>query len=280
MDFGLYAAYLGMRARQRNLDAIANNIANAATTGFKADRLLYRSVEAMTAGPGNPSPNGTTSPASTPQTAATTNPTGATSVNSPVNTAASTLRAGDIGVLTGSATDYSAGAIRQTGNPLDVALNGPGFLVVQTAQGERYTRAGSLMLDATGQLVTQSGDLVVGDSGAISLPPGEPVIGEDGTISVNRQVVGRLKLVNFTDPHTALTKDGTSLFAATGSEQPSEAVGTRVQSGALEASNVNPVSEMAAMMQNSREFESLQHSVSMMLNDLGRKVNSEIGAIQ
>lgn len=265
MNFGLYAAYLGMRARQQRLDLVANNIANASTSGFKADRLLYRSVEAaeIEANPGAPGAAITATPGSDQQPARLT-----------------PVRYGrEVGVLTSQAIDHSAGPIRETGRSLDVALDGPGFIVVQTARGERYTRQGSLTLDNSGQLVTQNGDLVVGDGGPITVPPGEVSIGDDGTVSVKGQAAGRLKLVHFQNTNRALAKEGNSLFVATGAEQPVEATGTRVVQGALEMSNVNSLTEMVAMMQNTREFESLQRTVSTLMNDLGRKVASEIGKL-
>jgi flagellar basal-body rod protein FlgF len=182
------------------------------------------------------------------------------------------------GVTTSGATDFTSGAIRETGRPLDVALEGEGLFVVQTARGERYMRAGNLTLDSAGQLVTQGGDLVVGEAGPITIPPGDVAIGEDGTISVNGQNVDRLKVVTFVNPQTSLIKEGGSLFVATGQGTPVEANNPRVHQGALEMSNVNPVSELVAMMQNSREFESLQKSMTMM-REIGRRVTTEIGRI-
>ncbi|HET6976318.1 MAG TPA: flagellar basal-body rod protein FlgF [Pyrinomonadaceae bacterium] len=256
MNFGLYASYLGMRARQQRLDMLANNIANASTSGFKADRLLYRSVAA--------------------------------SENDPVQT--QTVQEGDaqltpvkrgvdVGVVTSQATDFSQGSVRDTGRALDVSLEGDGFLCVQTARGERYTRQGSLTLDQSGQLVTPQGDLVVGDGGPITIPPGEVSIGVDGTVSSNGQIAGKLKIVEFANPNQALTKEGASLFAATGKEKAVEASNTRVVQGSLEMSNVNSLVEMVAMMQNTREFESMQRSVSMLMNDIGRTISSELGKL-
>jgi flagellar basal-body rod protein FlgG len=279
----LYTAYLGMRARQRALDVTANNIANVSTTAFKADRLLYRSVEAATieasllqadqnaqsAGPGgaNVAPNDAAN--------------GGTVDKPQVASIAVTLplHARAVGVLMSTATDFSPGPIRQTGRSLDVALEGDGFLVVQTPRGERYTRAGALTLNANGQLVTHQGDLVVGDAGPITVPPGEVAIGTDGTISVKGQIVGRLKLVRFDDPRRALIKEGHSLFMATGAEQPKEAVNTLVRSGALEMSNVNPIAELVAMIQQGREFESMQRSLTLVMGELGRKISNELGKL-
>jgi flagellar basal-body rod protein FlgF len=154
--------------------------------------------------------------------------------------------------------------LRQTGAPLDLALEGDGFFVVQTARGERYTRAGSFALNADGQLVTQ---------------PGEIGVGEDGTVSVSGRAVERLRIVRFNSPSAALTKEGDSLFAANGSERPTEANNARVLQGSLESSNVNPLAELSAMIENSREFDSLQRSVTLLMNDLGRKIAGEIGRI-
>jgi flagellar basal body rod protein FlgG len=182
-------------------------------------------------------------------------------------------------VATAGATDFTPGAINQTGRALDVALAGGGFLTVQTARGERYTRNGSLSLDSSGQLITGGGDLVVGTSGPITVPPGEVSIGEDGTLSVNGRSIDRLKVVRFDDPRSALTKEGGSLFAATGTQQPVESVDTRVIQGSLESSNVNTVTEMVAMLQQQREFDSLQRSITTTMNELGRGVAAQIGTI-
>jgi flagellar basal-body rod protein FlgG len=268
MNYGLYASFLGMRARQRTLDVMANNIANASTTGFKQDRVLYRSIEAAEKeaqqGQGNnPQPNNA---ASTPL-----------SKDDEIRALAQ-KQGRSVGVITGSMIDFSAGPIKETGRPLDVTLDGDGFLAVQTPKGERYTRAGSLTLDSNGQLMTHDGYMVIGDGGPITLPQGEISIGEDGSISVGSQQVDRLKLVRFDNPNNALLKDGNSLFVASGKEQPQEATNLRVVQGALETSNISTISEMAAMIQNSREFDSLEKNMSILMNDL-RRATSEIGKL-
>ncbi len=242
MDYGLINAFLGMRSRQRTLDAQANNIANASTVGFKAERLIYNAIEAQTKGVGDRQ-----------------------------NLVA--------GVSTSSGTDFSAGSMQQTGRSLDVAIEGDAFLQIETPRGTRYTRAGNLGLDANGQLVTKNGDLVVGNGGAITIPKGEISIGADGSLSVGKQTFDKLKLVRFENPTTALAKEGDALFIATGAENPQENVNSRVAQGALESSNVNPMSEMVAMINNNREFESLQKSITLLMNDLGRKISGEIGKI-
>ncbi len=278
MNYGLYSAFLGMRARQRTLETIANNIANASTAGFKRDSRFHHSIEnadaallraqqagAQLNGQGNP--------------AAAATPTPSEPFNATANPPDATARV--FGILSGGATDFSPGVLRETGRPLDVALDGEGFLVVQTPRGERYTRAGALTVDASGQLVTQRGELVVGERGPITIRQGKGDlgIGADGSVSVDGQPVGKLKVVRFTDTRAALTKEGDSLFMTTGKEQPQAANSTRVVQGVLELSNVNAVTEMATMMQNSREFDSLQRSITMMMNDIGRKIATEIGRI-
>lgn len=284
MNHGLYTAYLGMRARQRALDTTANNIANASSTGFKGDRLIYKSVEAAEV-------EALRAQQTNAQQAGTPGQTNAPAVNAPPapadQTSAAPARAQTsfdgysrpLGVLTSGATDHSAGSVRQTDRALDAALVGDGFFVVQTPRGERYTRAGVFTPDASGQLVTPNGDLVVGENGPLTLPTGEAAIGEDGSIFVGGQTIGRLRIVRFADARAVLAKEGSSLFVAAPGTQPTAATGTRVVGGALEMSNVNALTEMSAMMQNSREFDSLQRSMTLMMNDLGRRVANEIGRI-
>jgi flagellar basal-body rod protein FlgF len=260
LNQGLYTAYLGMRARQQALDTVADNIANSSTTGFKAAGLTYSSVEE----------GARVAPA----------PSQATGSNDDTSSGASTAtRSRTLGVVAYGLTDHASGALRQTDAPLDLALAGDGYFVIQTARGERFTRAGSFTLNADGQLVTQGGDLVEGDGGPLTLPPGEVSVGDDGSISVAGREVGRLRVARFANPASALSREGANLFAATGAEQPSEAASTRVVQGTLESSNVNPIAEMSAMIEAGREFDSLQRSVTLQMNDLGRKVANEIGRI-
>ncbi len=261
MNYGLYTAYLGMRARLRTLEVIANNVANASTTGYKADALHYRSVEAAEI--------------ATARRAGTD--TAQFDETAPGASAATLRSLRALGVTTGGLFDFSNGAVRQTGRALDVALQGDGFLVVQTPRGERYTRDGALTLDANGQLVTAQGDLVVGEAGPITIRPGEVAISEDGRISVGNQEQGRLKVVRFQTPNADLVKESDSLFAAHNGAQPQTAPQTRLQQGMLEASNVNPVGEMALMLQNNREFESLQRSITQLMSM--HKIATEIGKI-
>ena len=243
MDYGLYTAFLGMRSRQKTLEAQANNIANASTTGFKAERLIYSLVEAEQR-----------------------------AENGRQNLVA--------GVSTSTGTDFSPGSIRETGRSLDVSIEGDAFLQIQTPRGVRFTRAGNLTVDSAGQLVTKNGDLVVGQKGPITIPKDSALsIGEDGSLSANGESFEKLKLARFENPAAALKKEGDALFMMTGEEEPQENAKSKIVQGTLESSNINSISEMVSMMSNTREFESLQRSLSMIVNDVGRKISSDIGTI-
>jgi flagellar basal-body rod protein FlgF len=243
MNYGLYSIFLGMRSRQNTLEAQSNNIANASTTGFKAERLAYTSVEAAAKGTGDKQ-----------------------------------RLVG--GVTTSSGIDFTEGARQQTGRDLDLAIDGDAFLQIQTPRGVRFTRAGNLTLNANGQLVTKNGDLVAGTNGPITVPQsGKIAIEPNGDLSSAGQTFDRLKLVRFNNPASALIKEGDSLFMASGNEQALENVNSTVIQGSLEGSNINTISEMVAMINNNREFESLQKSLTLLMNDLGRKISGEIGKL-
>lgn len=243
MNYGLYSIFLGMRSRQATLEVQANNIANASTPGFKAERLAYSSFEAASKG--------------------TSDKQGLVG-----------------GISTTSGIDFTEGALQETGRSMDVAIDGDAFLQIQTANGVRYTRVGNFTQNSDGQLVTKKGDLVVGGGGPITVPrDGKLTIAEDGNVSADNKTVDKIKLVRFNNPATALIKDGESLFAATGTEQPQDATTSKVVQGSLENSNVNPISEMVAMINNNREFESLEKSLTVLMNDIGRKISGEIGKL-
>ncbi len=243
MNYGLYSIFLGMRSRQNTLEVQANNIANASTVGFKAERLVYSTIEADMKGNGDKQ----------------------------------RLVAG---VSTTSGVDFSPGPLQQTGRDLDLAIEGDAFLQIQTPRGVRFTRAGNLTLNDAGLLVTKNGDIVTGSNGPITVPKDGPLsISTDGELSSSGAVFDKLKVVRFNNPPSALLKEGDSMFILTGAETPLENVNAKIIQGSLENSNINSVSEMVAMINNNREFESLQKSLTLLMNDLGRKISSEIGKI-
>lgn len=243
MNYGLYNIFLGMRARQHTLENQANNIANASTVGFKAQRMIYSTFEAE-------------------------------------KRADNDRQLLVAGASAETQTDFSIGSIRQTGREMDIAIEGDAFLQIQTPRGVRFTRAGNMTVNDAGQLVTKSGDLVVGEKGPITIPRDAKIsIGEKGIIAANGRDVDTLQLVRFNNPAAALVKEGEALFAANGTEAPVTATNSKVISGSLEVSNLNTVSEMVSMINNNREFESLQRSLTLLMNDMGRKISGEIGKV-
>jgi flagellar basal-body rod protein FlgF len=212
----------------READVIANNVANVTTSGFKSRSHSFAEYMA-------------------PMARADAFPRGAQLVSYVLDR--------------GVGLNTTQGAIEMTGNPLDVAIRGDGFFVVQTAAGERYTRDGAFSLNASGELVTASGSRVLGETGAIAFSPQESKIeiGGDGTITTSAGVRGKLRLVRFADPQ-ALTSEGDNLF---GSPRPGVALGRdgKVEAGALERSNVRPVLEMSRLVEVNRAYQ----NVSMMI---------------
>jgi flagellar basal-body rod protein FlgF len=208
-------------ALQRQMDVVANNIANLNTTGFKAEQLLFEEYLM------------------------------------PVARDRDFAFADQRLSFTDDWTtihDMTAGAVTETGNPLDVALDGEGFLSVQTPQGERYTKAGSMAIDSTGTLVDLTGNPVLSELGPVHFTPTETDISitADGTIASSEGIRGKLKIVEFADPQAA-TREGNSLWAG---GNPQLATPTRVVQGALEKSNVSGIAGMTEMIRVQRAYES------------------------
>jgi flagellar basal-body rod protein FlgF/flagellar basal-body rod protein FlgG len=217
-------------ALHRELEVVANNIANLDTTGYKSDGSVFEEFLM------------------------------------PVARAGSFPSADQrLSYVQDRATwhNFSAGPLRQTGNPLDVAIDGDAFLAVQTPRGERYTRNGALQINASGELVTSAGDRVLGDGGPIQFQSTDHdiAISQDGIITVREgsntlsdSARGKLRLVSF-DRLQRLQKDGSSMFLAPNGVTPQPAPATvRVVQGAIEQSNVRSVIEMARMVEVTRTY--------------------------
>jgi flagellar basal-body rod protein FlgF len=214
------------------LDVVANNVANIDTTGFKADKAAF--TEFLMPGARDEEFAG---------------------------------KDRRISFVEDRATwiDFSPGAMQRTGNPLDVAIDGKGYFVVQTPRGQRYTRNGALGINAAGQLVTSNGDQVLGTNGPIILQPTDRdvIISPTGIVSVrdgqgtNSAQRGQLQLVSF-DGQQKLQKDGASTFMAPPDLTPTPApTNTRVMQGVLEKSNVQPIVEMARMIEITRSYSDI-----------------------
>ena len=208
-------------ALQRQMDVVANNLANINTTGFKGEQILFQDYLMPVAADKD--------------FAYPDQPLHYTEDWATIH-------------------DMSTGAVTDTGNPLDLALDGEGFLTVQTADGERYTKAGSLAIDAGGTLVDLHGNPVLSELGPIHFTATDTDISitADGTVATNDGVKGKLKIVEFTDPQAA-TRDGSNLWAG---GDPQIATQTRVVQGAIEKSNVSGIAEMTEMIRVQRAYES------------------------
>mgnify|MGYP001099813428 FL=1 len=232
MDRLIYTAMSGAKHILEQQATTSHNLANATTTGFRAQIDQFRAV--------------------------------------PVQGAILPTRAFVVDSTTGS--DFRSGVLQQTGRALDVAVQGEGWIAVQAADGaEAYTRNGSLKLDENGVLLTRDGLTVMGDGGPLSIPPGRNIaMGKDGTISLVPDgseataltTVGRLKLVN--PPATDLVRGDDGLFRLKDGSTAEADPNVALTSGALESSNVNVVDEMVNMISLARQFDMqmklLQHA--------------------
>ncbi len=172
--------------------------------------------------------------------------------------------------------DLSQGALRQTGRPLDVALEGPGFLVVQTDRGERLFRGGGLQLDGVGRLTDRHGDPVLDAGGRIiALPPGEIAIRHDGTVLVDDAPVGQLRVV--TAPADQLRKEGQGRYLALTPPTPVAEGATTVQEGMIEEANMDAVRGMMDLLLIQRAYSTnveamrtLDGVLGTVVGDVGR----------
>lgn len=157
------------------------------------------------------------------------------------------------------ANDFKTGSLQQADGPWNVALSGDGYFVLNTPSGEKVTRRGDFMLDASGKLVSHDGFAVQGDAGEITPPVGAPTIDSDGNILVNGQLVDRLRRV--TVDAKSLVADGDTNFAPQSSSSLTEGGASTVKQGFLETSNVTPTDEILRLMETMRHFEMTQNFV-------------------
>ena len=235
-------------ALSREMDVVANNIANVDTTGYKADRSLFEEY---------------------------------------LSSSARTDSGGRVSYVRdrGVWHDMNAGQVQHTGNPLDVAIDGDGFFTVQTPAGPRYTRNGSLHINTTGQLVTADGNPVLGSGGPITFQPNDRQISisPDGTISARQgnsiadSVRGTLTLVTFANPQQ-LQKDGGSSFKPPAGVTPQAATGAKIVQGALEKSNVRGVVEMSRMIEITRSYTQIA-SMLQQQTDVSQQSIDKLAAV-
>ncbi|MDR3471964.1 MAG: flagellar basal-body rod protein FlgF [Devosia sp.] len=230
-------------ALQRQLDVVSNNVANLNTTGFKAESILFQQYDMPTARDNDFS--GSQSVAFTQDWA--------------------------------TIHDMANGALEQTGNPLDVGLTGPGFLTVSTAAGPRYTRSGSLAINAAGTLVDLAGNPVLGSDGTpfqFDAADTDVTILKDGTITTSQGAKGKLGLVEFADPQQA-QREGNNLWSGS---NPAPATTTQVVQGSIERSNVSGVTEMASLIRVQRAYEQLA-TIMQRQDDLRSNAVQKLGSV-
>ena len=240
MDSGIYAAFAGLLARTEALDSAASNLANANTSGFRAEREYFRNA---IAGPDAPD----------------------SQVNSVVN---------DFGVLGGNLLDLGQGALAHTGNPLDLAIEGAGFFAIQTKQGIRYTRDGSFRRTADGTLVTAGGEPVLNaQNKPIKIPTGDITIGMDGVISVANAVAGKVALFDF--PAKDLVPEGTNRYTVTAGTKPALTTAA-IHQGSLESSNQDVIQGTLQLILVQRQAEMMQKALSIFNSDFDKTASEDL----
>ena len=238
MENPLYIGLSRQVALRRQLDVVANNIANMNTAGFRGERMLFEA--AMERGGMKPS-----------------------------DKIAFTIDRATF-------TDFTAGGLKPTDNPYDVALDGDGWFQVQTPDGPRYTRDGRMRRDVDGQLVNANGFPYLDDNQqpiVIPVDRSRMEIGTDGLVSADNEMIARLRVVRFESPQ-ALAQTGDVLFDA-GDAQPLPAPDARIVQGKVEQSNVQAIAEMSRMMELTRDYQ----SVTRMMDDGQELLRSAINRL-
>jgi flagellar basal-body rod protein FlgF len=241
MDSGYYAAGTALVTSTQQMDTIANNLANASTVGYRAEKDIFSSVLADASNAGS------------------------SDLDKAIN---------NYGILSGTILDQSQGALQKTGNDLDVAIQGPGYFVVQTANGPMYTRDGSFQVSGKGQLVTQTGDAVMGESGTLTMLPGKVSISADGTISVNGAVSGKIHIVDF-PAGTKVESAGNNYYTAP-PDTAETSTDSDVRQGFLESSNVNPILGLVDLITAQRSAEMMQRALSMFNSEIDKTATQDL----
>lgn len=214
---------------EQKQEAVAHNLANASTPGFKGERVFARLLEG-------------------------------------------------VGVEPQGATDLRSGALTGTGRPLDLALDGDGFMVVETPAGDRLLRGGSFQLDVSRTIVDAQGNPLLGDSGPIMLPEGEFEITPRGEVRVDGSTVATLRVENLKE-NAELKREGGLLFRVEGKTSRVEEGAVRIRQGHLEESNVDPVGAMVDMIEIQRAYSALQRSV-LVLDGVMDRISNDLGKVK
>ncbi|HEX8925734.1 MAG TPA: flagellar basal-body rod protein FlgF [Terriglobales bacterium] len=240
MNSGFYAACSGLVARMHQLDLVAHNLANANTTGYRAENVDFRTVLAG---------------------------------RSPMQL----VGAGEVNqfsTLSDTRLDFAQGNLKQTGSNSDFAIEGPGFFAVQAQSGVRYTRNGNFRISTAGMLVTQSGAPVLGEQGPVRLPSNDFSVSADGTISCGGALAGKLRIVEF-PAGTQFNNFGNSIYdAPKAAAQPAK--GSTVRQQMLEDSNVNAVGAAVELISLQRHAEMLNRALNMFHTEMDKTAAEDL----
>ncbi|MBN1636915.1 MAG: flagellar basal-body rod protein FlgF [Deltaproteobacteria bacterium] len=240
MDQGIYTAAAGARAMEDQLAVISNNIANTSTTGFKKDAIVFeqfaKDLDTAQLSPGQYR-------------------------RTPVDVIARQYY-----------IDLSQGSYKKTGRELDLAMVGDGFFVVQTQDGDRFTRSGSFMISPEGVLVNAQGHSVQGQSGEITLGAGRVKVDPSGTVSLNGATVDVLNIVNVSGADLVRAADG--LFTAREGVVPERIESPIIEQGSLEMSNVEPIKEMVGLINTQRAYEAFQKVIRSFDTTYSQSISS------
>jgi flagellar basal-body rod protein FlgF len=240
MDPLTIAAASGMRSRMESLDMLANNLANAETSGYKADREFYN----LFVGPD-----------------------------------ADAIDPATLPLIENNWTDHSQGVLKATGSQLDFALDGKGFFTAQSPTGPVYTRAGSFHFNAAGALVTADNYPVLGvDGKPLKIDPAQPVeVQADGSITQTGQSAGKFEVVDF-DSARELVKRGSTYFTPANATVKPRVAAAAVRQGAVEASNVGSAESAVRLVNVMRQFEMLQKTMQIGAG-MNRKAVDEVARV-
>ena len=242
MDSGYYAAMTGLMARTQALDTAAANLANAQTPGYRAEREYFRSTLL--------GPDGEDS-----------------QLGRAVNR---------YGLLGGDRLSMAQGPMQQTGNPLDLAIQGNGFFAVQTGNGTRYTRDGSFHRSQSGVVVTAANEPVLSSTGkSISIPPGEVAIGSGGVISVSGGAVATIGVFCFSDG-VQLKPEGANRYTAPDGITPTQSGDAVIQQGALEGANQDVVQGTLDLIMMQRQAEMMQKALTIFHTDFNKTATEDL----
>jgi flagellar basal-body rod protein FlgF len=242
MDSGYYAAMTGLVARSQALDTAATNLANAQTPGYRAEREYFRSVLL-----------------------------GPDALNSQLGTTVN-----NYGLLGGDRLNLAQGALQQTGNPLDLAIEGQGFFAVQTANGIRYTRDGSFHRSQSGILETAANEPVLSSTGQpIPVPPGEVSVGADGALSVGGGTVTTVGVFTF-PASTQLTPEGANRYVAPTEVKPLPAKESEVHQGTIEAANQDAIQGTMDLIMMQRQAEMMQKALTVFHTEFNKFATEDL----